>query len=208
MRPDKLWTDEAAIDEFLRTEEIGHLTTLDDEGWPHTVPLDYVWHEEAIFFHTGPGGKLDRLTRNPKTSFAVTEALDLVTSEVHGDFGPCRDLHLGRSVLIRGLAEEIADPSRKLEILNLIIAKYDPRAARLGNGQAGSGDAASPPGLTACRVVRLETVSLTARRLLMQNKPKDRRAATADYFQRRGLALGSARNLKTALLLRETLDGR
>jgi nitroimidazol reductase NimA-like FMN-containing flavoprotein (pyridoxamine 5'-phosphate oxidase superfamily) len=210
MGKDKIWADAAAVNDFLLNSEIGHLTTIDPDGWPHTIPLNYVWHGGAVFFHTGSGGKMARLARHPQVAFAVTEALNLLTSEITADINPCRDTNLGRSVLILGLAEEIKEPARKIELLNLIIAKYDPQAARLGDGPAGSMDAAAQPGFAGCRVVKIEVSRLTARRLLLLNKPAEYRAAVADHFQKRGLHQGSARDLKTALLLRQTLgrEGR
>ncbi|MDR2724800.1 MAG: pyridoxamine 5'-phosphate oxidase family protein [Candidatus Adiutrix sp.] len=202
MRADKIWSDEAAVHDFLLHGEVGHLTTIDSEGWPHTVPVDYVWHERAIFFHSGSGAKMKHLALNSKTAFAVTEALEPLTSEITSDNIPCHDTHLGRSVLIRGLAREIVDPAEKLEILNIIIAKYDPKAIRLGENLPGSESVKTQPGFATCRVVKIEVVELTACRLLLLNMPEEYRHALADHFEVRGLALDSARDLKTSILLR------
>jgi len=202
MRADKVWSDEAAVHDFLLHGEVGHLTTIDSEGWPHTVPVDYVWHDRAVFFHSGSGAKMNHLAVNPKVAFAVTEALETLTSEITSDNNPCHDTHLGRSVLIRGLAREIVEPAEKLKILNIIIAKYDPKAIRLGENLPGSESVKTQTGFTACRVVKIEVVKLTACRLLLLNKPEEYRAALADHFEARGLTQDSARDLKTSILLR------
>jgi nitroimidazol reductase NimA-like FMN-containing flavoprotein (pyridoxamine 5'-phosphate oxidase superfamily) len=207
MRADKIWSDEAAVNDFLLRAEVGHLTTMDSEGWPHTVPLDYAWHERAIFFHTGSGAKMEHLANNSKAAFAVTEALAPLTSEITSDNNPCRDTHLGRSVLIQGLARELAKPAEKLAGLNLIIAKYDPKAVRLGDNPPGSEAVTTNPAFEACRVVKIEAVKLTARRFMLMNKPAEYRAALAKRLEARGLALDSARDLKTALLLRSATFG-
>jgi nitroimidazol reductase NimA-like FMN-containing flavoprotein (pyridoxamine 5'-phosphate oxidase superfamily) len=209
MRADKIWSDEAAVNDFLWQAEVGLLTTVDPEGWPHTVPIDYVWHDQAVFFHTGSGAKMEHLTRNPKVALAVTEALAPLTSEILSisDDSPCRDTHLGRSVLIRGLAREISEPADKMAVLNLIIAKYDPKARRLGEKPPGLEALKTNPDFAACRVVKIEVVKLTARRFMLLNKPAEYRAALARQFEARGLALDSARDLKTALLLRSALPG-
>jgi len=211
MRADKIWSDEAAVNDFLLQAEVGHLTTLDSDGWPHTVPLDYVWHEQAVFFHTGTGAKMEHLALNPKAALSVTEALEPLTSEIISEIaseaGPCRDTHLGRSVLIRGLARELTEPAEKMAILNLIIAKYDPQALRLGENPAGLEALKTAPAFKACRVVKIEVVKLTARRFMLLNKPMEYRAALAQRFEARGQARGSARDLKTALLLRSALPG-
>jgi nitroimidazol reductase NimA-like FMN-containing flavoprotein (pyridoxamine 5'-phosphate oxidase superfamily) len=207
MRTDKIWSDEAAVHDFLLCGELGHLTTIDSEGWPHTVPIDYVWHDRSVFFHSGPGAKLDHLALNPKAAFVVTEALEPLTSEITYDNNPCLDTHLGRSVLIRGLAREVVEPAEKLEILNIIISKYDPKALRLGENLPGSEAIKSHPGFAACRVMRIEVVKLTGCRLLLLNQPAEYRAALADHFEARGLALDSARDLKTSILLRSVTPG-
>lgn len=205
MRDAFVWTDEAAIDEFLRAREIGHLTTLDEDGWPHTVPLDYVWQGGAVFFHTGLGAKMEHLRRNPKVSFVVTEVL----SVLGGDFtaSPCRQTHLGRSVLIRGLAREVTAPERKLLVLNKFAAKYDPAVGQPSEqAQMNAESLVDQPGFAACQVVEIEVVGLTARQHLLPNKPEKYRKAAAAYFQRRGQATGDARDLKTAQLLSQTYD--
>jgi hypothetical protein len=150
---------------------------------------------------------MKHLAGNSKAAFAVTETLALLTSEITADNNPCRDTHLGHSVLIRGLARELAEPAEKLAILNLIIAKYDPKAARLGESLPASEAVETNPVFAACRVVKIEVVKLTARRLMLLNKPENYRAALAQHFEARGLALNSARDLKTALLLRSVTSG-
>ena len=189
------WSDEKAIDEFLKHAAIGHLTTIDPDGSPHTVPLSFVWHEGSILLHTGSGAKIGHIAKNPQAAFAVTEYLGLVTSEVTGDNNPCRDTNLGLSVLIRGQAREITEPARKLEVMNQIIAKYDPRAARLGEAHG------SP-----FRIIEIKMSSLTARRFLLLNKQLEFRAAVAERLQKRGLVQSSAQDLKAAILLRQSLD--
>ena len=198
----KIWSDEEAVHDFLLHGTIGHLTTIDPEGWPHTVPMDYVWHDRAVFFHSGPGAKMDHLRLNPKVAFSVTETLGLVTSDITADNNPCQDVHMGRSVLVRGLAREISDLSEKTKILNILIAKYDPKAVRLGENLPGSAAAAAHPGFAACRVVKIEVAEMSARRLLLLDKPEKFRAALAEFFKNRGLLHGSAQDLKTYILLR------
>jgi hypothetical protein len=148
------------------------------------------------------------LAGQPKAALAVTEAPEPVPREITSDGHPCRDTHLGRSVLIRGLARERLEPAEKLAILNLIIAKYDPKARRLGQDPPGLEALKADPAFAACRVVKIEVAELTARRFLLLNRPAEYRAALAGRFEARGLALNSALDLKTALLLRSVVPGQ
>ena len=204
MREKYVWSDKAAVYEFLQNEEIGHLTTIDAEGWPHTVALNYVWHGGAVYFHTGHSGKIERLRANPKVSFAVTEALGLLTSDFSS--GPCQDTQLGRSVLIRGLAEEIKSPERKLMVLNKLIAKYDPAAASDPDSERMAPEAImEQPGFQACLVVEIKVSMMTARRHLLDDKPEKYRRTVAAHFQRLGQETGRQRDLKTAILINQSL---
>lgn len=205
MREQYVWTDEAAINDFLSRQEIGHLTTVDEEGWPQTVPINYLWKTGRLFFHSGLRGKMEHLRRNPKVAFVVTEALGLLTSEITA--APCQDTQLGRSVMIRGLASEVRSPEEKLLILNKIIDKYDPVAVTGPDGRPRDPEGlATEPAFHGCLVVAVEVVTLTARRHLLGGKPEKYRKAVAAHFQKRGHDLGIERDLKTALLLNESLE--
>lgn len=200
-----VWADDAAIDDFLRGQEIGHLTTLDAEGWPHTVAVNYVWHGGNVYFHSGLTGKIDRLRVNPKVSFAVTEPLGLLTSEFTS--GPCHDTQMGLSVLIRGLAKEIKSPDRKFSIINKLISKYDPLAAKDPDAERMAPEAImDQPSFQACQVIEIETVSLTARRSLLDGKPEKYRRAAAAHLQQLGQEKGRERDLKTAVLINQSFD--
>lgn len=206
MRKEYVWTDEAAIDDFLDRQEVGHLTTIDEDGWPQTVPVNYLWQAGTIFFHSGLRGKMEHLRRNPKVAFVVTEALGLLTSEITAN--PCQDTQLGRSVLIRGLAREVRSPEEKLKALVKIVTKYDPRglANEPGGGPRDPEILANEPAFNGCSVVAIEVVKMTARQQLLGGKPDKYRKTVAAHFQKRGQELGLERDLKTALLLNESLD--
>ena len=205
MRKELVWTDEQAIDDFLQSQEIGHLTTIDPDGWPRAVPLNYLWQGGAIYFHTGLGGKIEDLRQNPKVSFTVTEALGLLTSEISAS--PCRDTQLGQSVLIRGLAKEIRNPEQKQRVLNKFIAKYDPAAVvDPESEQMAPESIMDQPGFHQCLVVEIEVASLIGRRHLLDGKPEKYRQAVADYFQKKAQDFGSERDFKTARLLSRTSE--
>lgn len=205
MRKEYVWTDQAAIDDFLDQQEVGHLTTVDQEGWPRTVPVNFLWQGGRIFFHAGPRGKLERLRQNPKVAFAVTEPLGLLTSEITAN--PCKDTQLGLSVVVRGLARELKAPEEKLSVLNKIIAKYDPAALSLNSGgPRDPSGLADEPAFGGCVVVAIEVAELTARRQLLGGRPEKYRRAVAAHFQKRGQESGSERDMRTALLLNESFE--
>lgn len=205
MQKKYVWSDQAAIDDFLNDQEIGHLSTIDEEGWPHTVPVNYIWHGGAVYIHGGPGGKVDNLRRNPKASFAVTEALGLLSVEITSN--PCQDTQLGRSVLLRGVMSEVKMPDQKLRVLNKLIAKYDRAASgKLQDGGLTPEGIADQAAFKHCIVLELKVESLAARQQLLVGKPEKYRKTVAAYFQGRGQDLGSERDLRTALLILQALE--
>ena len=73
-------SDQECID-VLKRGEWGVLGVQGDDGYPYTVPLNYVFHEGSIFFHCArEGHKIDALKRSDKASFCVVDRSDLATS--------------------------------------------------------------------------------------------------------------------------------
>lgn len=205
MQKKYIWDDRASIDEFLNSQEIGHLSTIAEDGWPHTVPVNYIWHGGAIYIHGGLGRKVDNLRRNPKASFTVTEALGVLTVEITSN--PCQNTQLGRSVILRGHLGEVRLPEQKLRLLNKITAKYDQAAAlRLEEGRLTPEGISDQAAFQHCLLLELTVESLTARQQLLNGKPDKYRKTVAAYFQRRGQELGTERDYKTALFINQALE--
>jgi len=202
MRDEYAWTDETAIDDFLNEMETGVLGTIDEDGWPHCVPVNYIWHGGSVYFHCGPGSKLDNLRREPKVSFTVVEALSVVTSEFSSS--PCRNTQLGRSVVIKGLAGEVRSPEQKQLMLNKLIGKYDPQAVHRPESEKMTLESLTDlPGFSQCRVVKIETREFRARLDLLQNKPEKYLKTMAAHFQKLAHEEGRERDAKTALLINQ-----
>ncbi|MBQ9616719.1 MAG: pyridoxamine 5'-phosphate oxidase family protein, partial [Oscillibacter sp.] len=55
---------ESECAEILRREPRGVLAVLGDDGYPYTVPLDFVYEGGKLYFHcAGEGHKLDAIKR-------------------------------------------------------------------------------------------------------------------------------------------------
>lgn len=205
MQKKYIWDDQGAIDEFLGSQEIGHLSTIDEDGWPHTVPVNYIWHGGAVYIHGGLGTKVDNLRRNSKASFVVTEAMGILTVEVTSS--PCNDTQLGRSVLLRGHLREIKNPDQKLRMLKKLIAKYDQAASRkLEEGHLAPEGISDQAAFRHCLLLELEVTAQTARQQFLNGKPEKYRKTVAAYFQRRGQELGGERDYRTALFINQALE--
>ena len=100
---------EADIAEFLNQPHIGVLATLRRNGLPYTVPIWWLWHEEAIWL-TGTTTRVwcQQLRADPRASLCI-EATDPWTG------------HLG----IDGRAEVFEPPAFDIwPISRLLVEKY------------------------------------------------------------------------------------
>ena len=74
MRRARLALDERECEEILKRGKYGVLAVQGDEGYPYTVPLNYVFIDGAIYFHSAKEGhKIDAITREAKASFCVVD---------------------------------------------------------------------------------------------------------------------------------------
>jgi len=64
-------TDGEAL-EILQSAKRGVLAVMGDEGYPYTIPLDFVYDDGKIYFHSAKTGhKIDAIRNYDKASFCV-----------------------------------------------------------------------------------------------------------------------------------------
>ena len=63
-------TDPKHIGDILDTANVGRMATLDQQGYPYITPVNFVYYESCVYFHSGPKGeKLDNLARDNRVGF-------------------------------------------------------------------------------------------------------------------------------------------
>lgn len=83
MRRHKQQLTDAECIEILTHGSTGVLAILGDGGYPYAVPLNYVYYENAIYFHgANTGHKLDAIRQNGKFSFCVIDRDDVVPEKL------------------------------------------------------------------------------------------------------------------------------
>ena len=66
----------------LEEGKTGIVGVLGDDGYPYTVPINYVSLEDKIYFHSAKKGhKDDAIAKDPKVSMTVVEKDDVVSRE-------------------------------------------------------------------------------------------------------------------------------
>lgn len=95
---------------ILENGKTGILAVNGDDGYPYTVPLNYVYRDGKIYFHCAKEGhKFDAMMQSNKVSFCVIEKDDVVPEKLTTFF---------RSVVVFGVA-------RLLEGDELVQAAYN-----------------------------------------------------------------------------------
>ena len=75
-------TEEETI-RILETCKTGILGLIGDEGYPYTVPINYVYENNKIYIHCAKiGHKIDAIKNNNKVSFCVIEKDDVVKEKL------------------------------------------------------------------------------------------------------------------------------
>jgi nitroimidazol reductase NimA-like FMN-containing flavoprotein (pyridoxamine 5'-phosphate oxidase superfamily) len=115
--------DHDVLIELLNTSHIGRLGTITGDGYPMVKPLNFVYYNGNIYFHTAKEGeKIDDIKRDSRVCFEVDMPLALVKSKG----SPCRAEYLYRSVIVKGRAHVVEDPVEKLAALKRLMGKYQP----------------------------------------------------------------------------------
>lgn len=111
--------------EFLNSERIGRISTIDADGFSFIAPMNFVYFQDAIYVHGFPRGeKYDNIKRNPKCGFEVDRELAFLPSYF---FEPPTDASLADtmyvSVVIKGTAEFVLNLEEKASVLNALMEK-------------------------------------------------------------------------------------
>jgi nitroimidazol reductase NimA-like FMN-containing flavoprotein (pyridoxamine 5'-phosphate oxidase superfamily) len=114
-------TDEAKITALLTESRVG-IIGFSDNGMPYAVPVNFVWHEGAVYFHgMGSGRKVELLSHAPPVCFTVYRERGTVTDPV-----PCHADTSYISVMVFGKAERLTDHAMAADALQRFIEKFLP----------------------------------------------------------------------------------
>ena len=113
-RKDKALTNNEML-EILQTAEYGILSTIGEDGYPYGVPVNYVYHNNKIYFHAAlTGHKLDNIAFNEKVSFCVVKDVELMPDDFNTKY---------KSVIAFGKVKEVPEAEKK-DIYVIILEKF------------------------------------------------------------------------------------
>lgn len=146
-RSDKALPNDIAT-KILHAGEYGVLSTVDGNGQPYGVPLNYTLKQNRLYFHCAlEGHKLDNLLANENVSFCVVGRTRVVPADFTSEF---------ESVIVTGTAEVVSGEERHQALVSL-IEKYSNEFVEEGLRYIEKLDKRT-------KVVRIEIKSMTGKR--------------------------------------------
>jgi len=113
----------ASIDDLLKDCPVGRLGTIGKDGYPRIKPLNFVYFNGKIYFHSAQEGeKIDDIIRDGRVVFEIDEPIGYVKSNTN----PCSAKFAYRSVMMKGRAAIVDDDEEKLLALRSLMEKYQP----------------------------------------------------------------------------------
>lgn len=115
------------IIEFLNQEHVGRICSIDKDGFPQIIPMNFVFLDDAIYMHSHVRGeKLDNVKNNNKVGFEVDRELEFLPSYFTHPTDAAQADTLYISVVIKGTGIIVNDRSEKTLALNGLMEKYQP----------------------------------------------------------------------------------
>jgi len=115
------------IIEFLSSQQTGRISSIDEDGYPQIIPMNFVFISDVIYMHSHVRGeKLDNIRRNQKVGFEVDKNLEFLPSYFSDPTDASLADTLYISVVIKGNASIVSDKEEKTNALNGLMEKYQP----------------------------------------------------------------------------------
>jgi nitroimidazol reductase NimA-like FMN-containing flavoprotein (pyridoxamine 5'-phosphate oxidase superfamily) len=125
--------------EFLNNEPVGRIASIDANGYPQIIPMNFVYVQangalirsrgiitlDAVYMHSHPfGEKLDNIKENSKVGFEVDRHVCFLPSYYFHPSDASQADTLYISVVIKGNAMIVEDNKEKADALNSLMEKY------------------------------------------------------------------------------------
>ena len=115
------------IIEFLSSQQTGRISSIDENGYPQIIPMNFVFINDVVYMHSHiKGEKLENIKRNQKVGFEVDKCLEFLPSYFSDPTDASLADTLYISVVIKGNASIILDKEEKTTALNGLMKKYQP----------------------------------------------------------------------------------
>jgi len=115
------------IKQFLNEEHVGRMSSIDVNGFPQIIPMNFVFRNDAVYMHSHvKGEKLDNISKNNKVGFEADRELEFLPSYFEDPHNAALADTLYISIVIKGIASFVSDREEKTLALNGLMGKYQP----------------------------------------------------------------------------------
>lgn len=115
------------IRRLLDEERVGRLATVDAEGYPQVIPMNFAYLDGAVYMHSHTRGeKLDNMARDARSGFEIDRELQFLPSYFFSPTDASMADTLYYSVVVKGRSSLVEDCGEKAAALNALMRKYQP----------------------------------------------------------------------------------
>lgn len=119
--------------EFLNKQETGRICSIDKDGYPQIIPMNFVFVNDVVYMHSHTKGeKLENIKQNNKVGFEVDQSIDFLPSYFTHPTDASQADTLYISVVIKGTGIIVNDRKEKTLALNSLMKKYQPEGGYEG----------------------------------------------------------------------------
>jgi len=146
-RKEKEINEKEIINEILKNSRICRIAIF-DKDYPYIVPMNYGYHNHALYFHCATQGrKIDLLKQNNKVGFEIEQFHEVVKHKIS-----CKWTTKFRSIIGHGEIVIITDDEQKRKGLDILM-----------NQHGKTNNAYSDHAVDKVVVLRMDIKSLTAK---------------------------------------------
>ena len=123
MRRGEKAVDAAEAEAMLRAQDYGVLSVAGDSGYPYGVPVNYVYDDGKIYFHStsAESHKIEAIRRNEKVSFTVVGQHEVLPEKLNTRYS---------SVVVFGRARVLVSREERKEAVRLLLARLAPHLVK------------------------------------------------------------------------------
>ncbi|MCB1191545.1 MAG: pyridoxamine 5'-phosphate oxidase family protein [Leptospiraceae bacterium] len=119
--------DKNKLEIFLKETKIGYLNILTPDGFPRSIPLNFVYSNDSIFFHGAlDGEKFLQIQNLSPVTFHANRPYSMIPSYWVAKDYACPATTFFRSADLHGNIEILSDEEQKATILQMFMEKYQP----------------------------------------------------------------------------------
>ncbi|RFU68963.1 pyridoxamine 5'-phosphate oxidase family protein [Peribacillus saganii] len=113
--------DQEKIESFLINAQTGFLGLAEGQI-PYVVPMNFIWHNGAAFFHgASEGRKIEIMKQNVNASLVVCENFGTLANPV-----PAKTDTSYMSAMVSGKIQFVTDLTEATKVMQLMLNKYVP----------------------------------------------------------------------------------